>query len=237
MLNVLIVDDEAPAHEVMRHHLAGHRDLSVVGQCYNAAEALAALDRHRVDLMLLDIRMPGFGGLDLLRGLQAPPLVIIVSAHRDHAVDGFELDVVDYLLKPVSSERFSAAIEKVRRRIAEAQDEGEADIVLKVDRAMIRFSLKDIACFQAQGNFVQVWTGAEQGMLATITLRALEERLSQSGFVRVHKSFIVNRRRITAQQAASLILDTAMCVPIGKNYRGKIPVLGERKAERAAPRR
>lgn len=222
MLKVLIIDDEAPAHDVMLHHIAAHGDLEVVGQCYNAAEALTALETLSVDLMLLDIRMPGFGGIDLLRGLHSPPLTIIASAHRDHAVDGFDLDVVDYLLKPVSAERFTAALDKVRRRIDEAAGAQEGDIVLKVDRSMRRFPLGDIACFRAQGNFVEVSTGPNETVLATATLRSLEERLPADRFVRVHKSFIVNRMHVTEQRAGSLTLDTGLEVPIGKSFRGQI---------------
>lgn len=225
MLNVLIVDDEAPAHDVMLHHVAAHDDLQVVGQCYNAAEALTALETLSVDLMLLDIRMPGFGGIDLLRGLKSPPLTIITSAHRDHAVDGFELDVVDYLLKPVSAERFASALDKVRRRLDDTSGASE-DVVLKVDRAMRRFPLDDIACFQAQGNFVQVWTSANEAVLATATLRSLEETLPQDRFARVHKSYIVNRAHVRQQRASSLLLDTGDEVPIGKSYRGRVEILG-----------
>src|SRR5687767_10028478 len=123
MLNVLVVDDEAPAHAVMTHLCAAHPDLRIVGHCYNAAETLFAVQSLDVGLLLLDIRMPGFDGIDLLRGLKAPPLTIIASAHRDHAFDGYELDVVDYLLKPVSAERFDAALDKVRRRLTPSTDD------------------------------------------------------------------------------------------------------------------
>ena len=223
MLKVLIVDDEAPAHDVMLHHIGAHDDLTVVGQCYNAAEALTALETLEVDLMLLDIRMPGFGGLDLLRGLKSPPLTIIASAHRDHAVDGFELDVVDYLLKPVSAERFAGALEKVRRRLDDRPK--DETIALKVDRAMRRFDLADIAFIQAQGNFVSVRTSADENVLATATLRSLEEMLPGERFVRVHKSFIVNRAHVREQRADSFLMDTGDEIPIGKSFRGHVGVL------------
>ena len=224
MLNVLIVDDEAPAHDVMLHHMGAHEDLTVVGQCYNAAETLTSLETLEVDLMLLDIRMPGFGGLDLLRGLKSPPLTIIASAHRDYAVDGFDLDVVDYLLKPVSAERFAGALDKVRRRLDEQSQRGEEAITLKVDRAMRRVDLADIAFIQAQGNFVSVRTGGDS-ILATTTLRSLEEALPDDRFVRTHKSYIVNRLHVREQHAASLLLDTGDEVPIGKSYRGRVEIL------------
>lgn len=225
MLKVLIVDDEAPAHDVMLHHLSAYDDLVVVGQCYNAAEALSALETLDVDLMLLDIRMPGFGGLDLLRGLRSPPLTVIASAHRDHAVDGFDLDVIDYLLKPVSAERFAGALDKVRRRLDEQTATSDETIALKVDRALRRFPLADIAFLQAQGNFVEVWESADRSVLVTATLRSLEEALPESQFVRVHKSYIVSRARVHEQRAGTVLLDTGQEIPIGKSYRGKIDIL------------
>lgn len=218
MLNVLIVDDEALAHDVLLHHCAAHPDVRIVGQCYNAAEALAALAAQPVDLLLLDIRMPRFGGLDLLRGLDAPPLAIIVSAHREHALDGYDLDVVDYLLKPVSADRLAAALDKVRRRLSSASATDQADIVLKVDRAFRRFRVESIACIEADGNFARVWFDGGN-CLATITLRKLEELLPGERFKRVHKSFVVNLDAVTQFGSRSLALVNGMTVPIGRIYR------------------
>lgn len=223
MLNVLIVDDEVPAHEVLLHHCRTHADINVAGRCYNAAEALAAIATERVDLMFLDIRMPRFGGLDLLRGLYAPPLTVIVSAHKEHALDGFDLDVVDYLLKPVSAMRFAAALDKARRRLASDRVENgktQQDLVLKVDRTMRRFRFDEIACFQAQGNFVQVWTQAGV-VLASTTMRRLLELLPADRFVQIHRSHIVNCSYIAEHDAGSVRLDNGMQAPIGKNFRGR----------------
>ena len=222
MLKVLIVDDEAPAHDVMLHLIGAHGDLEVVGQCFNAAEALAALEQRAVDLMILDMRMPGFAGIDLLRGLPAPPLTIIASAHRDHAVDGFDLDVVDYLLKPVAADRFAAALDKVRRRMEERGASPDDAVILKVDRTLRRLHPDEIVLAQAEGNFVRVWTSTEDNLLATTTLRALLDRLPGELFEQVHKSFFVNRTRITERARATIRLDTGHQVPIGKTFRGKI---------------
>ncbi|KUO54248.1 MAG: hypothetical protein APF78_01590 [Sphingomonadales bacterium BRH_c3] len=221
MLNVLLVDDEPLAHEVLLHHCRAHPDLRVVGQCHNAAEALAKISEVPVDLMFLDVRMPRFGGLDLLRGLEAPPLAIIVSAHREHALDGFELDVVDYLLKPVSSDRFAAALEKARRRLAEQKQDTPSEqeyLALRVDGATRRLRLDRISGFQAEGNFVKVWSD-EGNCLATTTLRKLLETLPEKDFVQVHRSFVVRRDRIFEQRRASVTLDNGMEVPIGRSYR------------------
>lgn len=221
MLKVLIVDDEPLAHDVLAHHCRGEPDIAIVAHCLSAAEALAQLEAEAIDLMFLDIRMPLFGGLDLLRGLRAPPLAIIVSAHQEHALDGFDLDVVDYLLKPVSAERFQMALGKVRRRIAELPVPGHTssdDLVLKVGRAMRRFRLEEISSFEAEGNFVKV-VGDGGGVLATATLKNLRELLPGARFVQVHRSFIVNRERIVEQHHDKLRLKDGRIIPIGGSYR------------------
>lgn len=219
MLNVLIVDDEPLAHDVLLHHCAAHPDVRIVGQCFNAAEALAAISACKVDLLLLDIQMPRFGGLDLLRGLETPPLAIIVSAHRDHALDGYDLDVIDYLLKPVSAERLGAALGKARRRLHADPSAAERDIVLKVDRAFRRFRLAEITCFEAEGNFTRVWANG-QSALATITLRKLEETLPDDAFVRLHKSYIVNVDAIAELRSGAVSLANGFRISIGRSYRG-----------------
>jgi DNA-binding LytR/AlgR family response regulator len=222
MLNVLVIDDEGPAHAVMTRLCATHADLRIVGHCYNAAEALAALQSLDVGLMLLDIRMPGFGGLGLLRELEVPPPTIIASAHRQHAFDGYELDVVDYLLKPVSAERFDAAIEKVRRRLYPGGNNtaGAVEtIVLKIDEAERRFRLDEISHFEAHGNFVRLWHDAGWSVLATTTMRHLHGLLPDDRFVQVHKSFIVNCSKVIAQRSENLQMGIDAVIPIGRKFR------------------
>lgn len=218
MMRVLIVDDEPPAHDVLLHHCRQLGDLDVVGNCYSAADALRFIETGSVDLMFLDIRMPLFGGLDLLRGLSAAPPTIIVSAYQEHALDGYELDVVDYLVKPVSAERFSAAIAKVRRRLGSPRPELDPYLVLKVDRARRRFHLPDIEFFEAQGNFVKVWT-SRGAFLATTTLKNLLRILPANDFFQVHRSYVVNRAMIVEQRPGLLIFESGREVPIGKKQR------------------
>lgn len=228
MLNVLLVDDEPLAHEVLLHHCRAHPDLKVVGQCQSAASALEALGQHPVDLMFLDIRMPQFGGLDLLRGLEKPPLTIIVSAHGEHALDGFDLDVIDYLLKPVSAARFAAALDKVRRRLSDNADlrprEGEF-LTVRVDRSIRRLPLSRVSHVQAQGNFVKVWS-EEGNFLATTTLRKLLDSLPKEEFVQVHRSFAVRREAIRQKRPDTLVLANGMEIPIGRSFRAQLTMPG-----------
>jgi DNA-binding LytR/AlgR family response regulator len=220
MLRVLIVDDEPPAHHVLLHHCRSVPDIVVVGRCYSAGEALSFIEAGNVDLMFLDIRMPLFGGLDLLRGLKAAPLTIIVSAYPDHALDGYDLDIVDYLVKPVNADRFTTALAKARRRVpAPPSDVAPAEpfLVLKVDRAQHRFVLDDIEYFEAHGNFVKVRT-ATGTWLATTTLKNLARNLT-GDFVQIHRSFIVNRRKIIEKRAAQVIVESGHAISVGKSYR------------------
>jgi DNA-binding LytR/AlgR family response regulator len=219
MLRVLIVDDEPPAHDVLLYHCHQQGNIEVVGHCYSAGEALAFIETKSADLMFLDIHMPLFGGLDLLRGLKTAPPTVIVSAYQEHALEGFELDVVDYLVKPVSADRFSAAIAKVRRRLGDQQPGSDSYLVLKVDRAQRRFLLSDIEYFEAQGNFVKVWMPSGS-CLATTTLKNLIALLPSDDFVQVHRSYIVNRNKIVEQQSSRLRLETGRDVPVGKKQRG-----------------
>jgi two-component system, LytTR family, response regulator len=219
MLRVLIIDDEPPAHDVLLHHCRQHDDIEVVGHCYSAGEALAFIETKSADMMFLDIRMPLFGGLDLLRGLKAAPPAVIVSAYQEHALEGFELDVVDYLVKPVSTNRFSEAIAKVRRRLGDQRPGSDPYLVLKVDRAQRRFLPWDIEYFEAQGNFVKVWMPSGT-CLATTTLKNLIALLPSDDFVQVHRSYIVNRNKIVEQQPGRLRLENGREVPVGKKQRG-----------------
>jgi YesN/AraC family two-component response regulator len=151
LLNALIIDDEPLAHEVILYHLAQHADISIVGRCYNATQALSWLANEHVDLLFLDINMPDLSGIELLKVLRNRPQVIIISAYQEYAIQGFELDVTDYLLKPVCNERISQALDKVRFR-AQKQSSNEAvpqHIVLKVDREKRKFTLADISLLEA----------------------------------------------------------------------------------------
>lgn len=218
MLKTLIIDDEPLAHQVIKHHLQGCDDIALLPGCYNATAALRYLAQQQVDLLLLDINMPALTGIELLRVLHNRPAVIIISAHKEYALEGFELEVVDYLLKPVSAERLFTALNKVRRRITSAKLPAEPYIVLKVDREKRKFLLNDISLFEAYGNYVKVWQG-EQMTLVSSTLKQLVQQLPAQQFVQVHKSFVVNKHKIVAVDNEQLRLDDNQQIKVGKLYK------------------
>lgn len=226
MLKVLIVDDEPLAHEVILYHLAAHLDFSIVGQCYNATEALRWLANNHVDLLFLDINMPELSGIDLLKVLRNRPQVIIISAYQEYALQGFELDVTDYLLKPVCSERLSLALDKVRLRAQKPLPKKTVPqhIVLKVDREKRKFTLVDITLLEAYGNYVKLWR-AKDMVLVSSSLKLLIEQLPSTQFTQVHKSFVVNNAKIIALNTDTLSMECGKKIKVSKSFKKKVQQL------------
>lgn len=237
MLRILILDDEPLAHQVLLHHLAQASEVQVVAQCYSAAEALAVLAKQQVDLLLLDIQLPVLTGLEMLGLLAQPPQVVIISAYAEHALTGFALDVADYLLKPVSGERLSQALLKVRRRLLLPELMAAAPqpvaprpvappnyIVLKVERELRRFELASICCFESYGNYVKVWQG-ERMTLVNSTLKQLRAELDAAAFVQVHKSYLVAAGHVISRDSHQLQLTNQMRINIGDAYKQQARLL------------
>lgn len=231
-LSALIIDDEPLAHQVIMHHLKDQVDIEVIGQCYNATSALQILATEQVDLLFLDINMPALSGIEMLRVLAEKPHVIIISAHQEHALEGFELDVTDYLLKPVSKNRLIMALDKVRKRhtpLTAASESKSAieHIVLKVGRERQKFLLNDIHYVEGYGNYVKVFTGhvSQKNVkmtLANTTLKHLLAELPNEHFVQVHKSFVINKQHVISQSSDQIILSNDVAVKIGKSYKKQL---------------
>ncbi|MGO4891945.1 LytR/AlgR family response regulator transcription factor [Flavobacterium sp. W21_SRS_FM6] len=218
MYRTLIIDDEPLAHEVLQHHLQRHRDIEIAGHCYNATQALSYLANQQVDLLLLDINMPALSGIELLKVLSKPPLVIIISAYQEYAIQGFELDVADYLLKPVSFERLSQALTKVRKRSDEQHSVMPSFIVLKVDRERRKFNFDDISLIEAYGNYLKVWQG-EQVTLVSSTLKQCLQQLPAQHFVQIHKSFVINKNGVCAVDNEHVFLAGGKAIKVGKSFK------------------
>ncbi|XQW86415.1 LytR/AlgR family response regulator transcription factor [Thalassotalea piscium] len=223
MLKALIVDDEPLAHQVIMHHLSVHPDICVSGHCYSAIETLSRLANNPIDLIFLDINMPELDGIEMLKVLANRPQVIIISAYQEYALAGFELDVTDYLLKPVSAERLSQALDKVRARdntkiLEESLPVAPESIVLKVDREKRKFQLHSITFFEAYGNYVKVWQ-QDKMTLVSCTLKHLLSELPSHIFVQIHKSFIINKEKVTIVTVDTVTLDNSTQVKIGKSFK------------------
>lgn len=237
-LRCLIVDDEPLAHEVILRYMADTPFLEKAGQCYLATEAIAFLNTQPVDLIFLDIQMPKLTGLSFLRTLKQPPLVIITSAHEEYALESFELQVCDYLLKPFRFDRFLKAANRALSLFTLQQENGagtpvtaKADVAtgtpplyVKADKKLIQLQPEQLYYLESLGNYVKVWDDKKY-LLTQRTLSSFEEQLPPEMFVRIHKSYIINRRHVQYIEGNIIRLTNGRELPMGKNYRHAIKQL------------
>ena len=228
-LRCLIVDDEPLAHDVILRYLEDIPFLEKAGQCYLATEAFAFLNYHAVDLIFLDIRMPKLSGLDFLRTLDQRPLVVITSAYEEHALESFELEVVDYLLKPFRFDRFLKAANRaleqhtLRKQVITvppppAVPHEAEPLYIKSDKKLVQMQLDDVYYLESLGNYVKVW-GRDQFLLTQRTLGSFEEQLPADAFIRIHKSFILNRKFVHYIEGNMIRLLNGKVLPLGKTFK------------------
>ncbi|QDA61289.1 LytR/AlgR family response regulator transcription factor [Hymenobacter jejuensis] len=223
-LHCLLVDDEPPALEVLKAHVREVAQLELVGTCGNALEAFGMLQQHPVDLLFLDIKMPKILGTDFLRSLRHPPQVIFTTAYREYAYEGFELDAVDYLLKPVSLERFLKAVAKASKTDSGAAPEPlhsvnpDAFLYFRIDRKMVKVVLRDILYVEGLKDYVKIHTVAGPPLVVKQTINGMEEKLPESNFLRIHRSFIVALDKIRTYNARHVEVANQE-LPIGRLFR------------------
>jgi DNA-binding LytR/AlgR family response regulator len=223
-INCLVVDDEELAREILERYISQIPNLQLAGSCSNAMEALAKLNEEKIDLMFLDIQMPQITGTEFLKNLPNAPKVIFTTAYSEYAVDGFDLNAVDYMVKPISFERFIKGVNKVFTHLKLQHSNENSDglssdafIYLKADAMMVKLLLKDIRYIESDRNYVKVFTESRE-IHSYITLSAIEEKLPKSMFLRIHRSFIVSRQHIDAF-SQSVVQVLGKQIPIGRNYK------------------
>lgn len=227
-IQCLIVDDEPPAREVIRRYVEEVPTLELAGECANALQAFALLQQRSADLLFLDIRMPQLNGNDFLKTLQHPPKVIFTTAYTEYALEGYELDIVDYLMKPIPFDRFLKAVNKAfptgavkpTMPTGATETKSEAFVYFRADRKMVKVMLADILYIESMKDYIKVFT--EQGTLITKqSISSVEEMLPEKSFARIHRSYIVSLLRIKTFTSELIeIGDTE--VPIGKLYRNGV---------------
>lgn len=237
MINTIIVDDEPLALEILEAHIENIPEINLVAKCGNAIEANNALREHEVDLMFLDIQMPQLTGVEFLRSLSNPPLAIFTTAYAEYAVEGFELEATDYLLKPISFERFLKAVNKVidkfknERTATISIDRSNDFFFVKSDKKMMKVYYRDILYIEGLKDYVIIRT--ETGRVITLqTMKSLVEKLPSAIFQRIHRSYILNLNKLKAIEGNMVELvekgQTKM-IPIGKNYRDELSAIIESK--------
>jgi DNA-binding LytR/AlgR family response regulator len=223
-LKCIVVDDEPLAQEVLVRYLQNIREIEVITTCSNALEAFEVLNNEAIDLMFLDISMPVISGLDFLRSLHKAPAVIITTAHPDYALQGYDLDVVDYLVKPVSMERFmkavNKAIERVRLPLPHARNSMPDYMFVKSDQKLIRINFADIHYIEGMKDYVKIFTNEK--MIVTLhTMKFFEANLPANQFIRIHKSYIANASSIKSISGNELELHQSR-LPIGSSYKDNL---------------
>lgn len=221
MITCVITDDEPMARKGLQSYVEKVDFLSLTGICEDAMQLNTLLKNQRPDLLLLDIEMPYLSGLDLLATLNNPPKVIITSAYERYALKGYELDVIDYLLKPISFERFLKAVNKVHDVLSrESQPVQEDFLFIKSDKQMRKVFLKDILFVEALENYMTIYTTS--GKIVThSTLKRIGESLPKEVFLQTHKSYIVNTGAIDLVEGNMLRMGIYQ-VPIARNYREEV---------------
>lgn len=220
----IIVDDEPPARELLVSYLSKVEDFEIAGQFDNALDAFAYLQKHQTDLAFLDIQMPQMNGVELVKSLTNAPRIIFTTAFRKYATDGFDLDALDYLVKPITFDRFMKSIGKYHQyhsRSVNGESATEAFesayIFVKVNKAQVRIYLKDIVFIESIRDYLKIHT-REKIHVTYMRISFMQEKLPERKFTRIHKSFIVSFQHITAIRADIVEIGNRE-LPIGRHYK------------------
>ncbi len=227
----LIIDDEPLARDLMRSHIEKLDNFEICAECGDAMKALQELHNHKIDLMFMDIQMPQITGIEFLRTLKNPPKVIITTAYREYALEGFELDVVDFLLKPITFERFLKSVNKYYQSVQDdvpavqpvASTNGKSDeafIYVKENKKVLKVHLNEILYVEGLSEYVQIYT-TEKKIITKTSMTHMSEKLPDSGFMRIHKSFIVSLSKIEAFTSTSIEVPGKE-LPIGRSYKNAV---------------
>jgi DNA-binding LytR/AlgR family response regulator len=227
-IKCLVIDDEPPARDILKKYIAGVELLQLAGECSNAVETLSFLQNNSVDLLFLDIKMPHILGTSFLRTLKNPPKVIFTTAFRKYAIEGFDLNAVDFLLKPISFERFLQAVNKVMQMNIHAPgntntlnealpDQSHPFLYFRADRKMVKVFLEDILFIESLKDYIKVVT-TNKVIVSKQSISSLEEMLPKDSFVRVHRSYIIAVNKIDSYNT-DLIEIGKKEIPIGRLFR------------------
>jgi len=229
-LKCIIVDDEPLAIRVIEKHISKIHDMDVVAKCENAVQAFEILHKEKVDLIFLDIQMPELTGIDFLKTIPSPPKVIITTAYREYAIEGYELDVVDYLLKPISFERFLKAIRKVyaksdpdlilQNKILQAGSKQDEFLLVKVKKKLVKILLHDILYIENLRDYIRIKT-TEKEVVTKMLISDMEKKLPEEQFLRIHRSFIVALDKIESFSPSSVEIKDFE-IPIGRSYKALV---------------
>lgn len=237
MIRCLIVDDEPPARELLSSYIARLDDLELIDQCGNALEAFSSLQKHNIDLMFLDIQMPRMTGLELIKSLHQRPKIVLTTAYKEFASEGFDLDVLDYLVKPITFERFMRSVAKYNRYAPKnPEDEfkessfDHAYMFIKVNKEQVKLLFKDILFIESLKDYIRINT-RNSSYITYNRLSYMDEVLPENRFVRIHKSYIISISELRSYRSGFVTIGNAE-LPVGRIYKqGFLDTLSRWKGE------
>jgi two-component system LytT family response regulator len=229
MMRCIAIDDEPLALELLTDNISKVPFLQLVAACDNALEAMAIMEQQPVDLIFLDIQMPGLTGLQFIQSMTVKPMIILITAYEKYALQGFDLNVTDYLVKPVSLDRFVNACNKARElfqlRAQPKIAKGAGYFFVNVDYSLVKVITADIIYIEGLKDYIKIHLKSTQRPIVTrMPMKTIEELLSPESFIRIHKSYIVSIAFITSVRKSSVFIDS-LELPVSDNYRDAIAVL------------
>lgn len=228
-MNCIIIDDEAAARAVIGQLCQAVEDLDVIEEFSGAIDAIKFLNQHNIDLIFLDIHMPGFTGFDFVQTLKDPPKIVLTTSDRNFAIEAYEYEaIVDYLVKPVTAERFEKCLKKVRNSLSRpmvsaedpADDAGGDELYINIDRRLIKLKFKEIQLIEAKGDYIEIITDSDTYRVHS-TLKKIKEKLPSSIFLQVHRSYIINFSKIVDIEDNSVLIEKNV-IPISRSNRPEL---------------
>ena len=225
MIICIAIDDEPLALRQIADYIKKTPFLELVGQCESAFQAIAVLENTPVDLMFVDINMPDFSGMDFVKTLENPPMLVFVTAYNEYALEGFRVDAIDYLLKPIGYSDFLKSANKARNYFETilphaAKEEGDREyLFVKSGYKIVRISLEDIIYIEGMREYARIHLTNGKSLMPLISLHVLEEKLPSDKFMRVHRSYIVNLEKITTIDHSRIIFEDKVYISVSEQYK------------------
>lgn len=226
-MKCIIIDDEPLALELLEDFISKISFLELVASCSNGFEATTVLQEHKIDLIFTDIEMPDFSGIDIIKSLDQKPMFIFTTAYSHYAVEGFNLNAIDYLVKPIPFHRFLKAATRAQNLLALGQGESSNKVIeesaskfifVKSEYENLKINLEEIKYVEGLKDYIKIYTNTAKPILTLNSLKNFEDKLGQTNFIRVHKSYIVSLNHIHSVQRNRIIIDNKR-IPIGLNYK------------------